>query len=311
MVVARMFEAFHKKCIKDVTNAKLLAGDIELVASGTVIREAGWREVRQKEVKEVDAEEAETEEESNLPKLQQGDTLPNIGVELKEGKTKPRPLLTDATLLAYMETAGNEIEDEQAKEAMKEGGLGTPATRDAIIRNIIDKQYVTREKKKLIPTSKGLSTYEIVKDKAIGSPALTGEWEKKLSNIQAGVVKFDQFISEVKTYATSITAELLEVNADIKSQREIKNENMPICPKCKQNRLKSFEKGVGCTKECGFVMWRTVADKKLSDAQLVTLATKGATPLIRGFKSKAGKEFTASLVLDENFKVVFSFSPKK
>ncbi|MDR1227293.1 MAG: topoisomerase C-terminal repeat-containing protein [Prevotellaceae bacterium] len=311
MVAARMFEAFHKKCIKDITSVALLAGSMELAASGTVVREAGWREVLQKEVKEADTEDALVEKDSHLPKLQQGDTLPNLGAALKEDKTKPRPLLTDATLLAYMETAGSEVEDEQAREAMKEGGLGTPATRDAIIKNIIDKQYVTREKKKLIPTSKGLATYEIIKDKVVGSPALTGEWEKKMSGIQVGAVKLEQFIAEVKTYATSITAELLEVNASIKSQQDEKNEKMPLCPKCRQNRLHTFEKGIGCTKECGFVLWRTVASKKLSDAQLVTLATKGITPPVKGFKTKEGKEFTASLMLDKDFKVTFPPKPTK
>jgi DNA topoisomerase-3 len=310
MVVARMFEAFHKKCVKDVTNVKLLAGGLELVTSGTVIREAGWREVLQKEVKEVDTEEATAEEEGNLPKLQQGDVLPNLGAEIKEDKTKPLPLLTDATLLAYMETAGKEVEDEQAREAMKEGGLGTPATRDSIIKNIIDKQYITREKKKLIPTSKGLATYEIIKDKVIGSPALTGEWERKMGDIQAGTVNYEQFIAEVKTYATNVTAELLEVNANIKSQQDEKNEKMPLCPKCKKEHLRTFEKGVGCTKECGFVLWRTVADKKLSDAQLIALATKGKTPPIKGFISKAGKEFTAALKLNADGKAEFDFSDK-
>ena len=313
MVLARMYEAFHKKCVKDVTSAKLTAGGVELMASGSVIREDGWREVLKREAKSEGEDEDgdEKEEEVRLPALRQGDALPNLGAELKEDKTKPKPLLTDATLLAYMETAGKDVEDEEAREAMKEGGLGTPATRDSIIKNIIDRGYAVREKKKLLPTTKGLATYEIVKDKVVSSPALTGDWEKKMAQIQAGRLSFEQFMAETKTFARSITAELLEVEAHVKSQREEQNEKMPLCPKCKQQRLHVFEKGIGCSKECGFVLWRTVAGKKLSDAQLAALAGKGATPEIKGFTSKAGKEFSAKLKLDAELKVTFDFNKNK
>jgi DNA topoisomerase-3 len=246
-----------------------------------------------------------------LPALQEGDILPNKGVELKEDKTKPQPLLTDATLLAYMETAGKDVEDEEARAAMKEGGLGTPATRDAIIRNIIDKQYVDRDKKKLVPTSKGLATYDIVKDKIVASPALTGDWEKKMSQIQTGKLQFADFMTETKVLVSKITEELSAVNADIKSQKDERQESMPLCPKCKKNHLHTFEKGIGCTKECGFVLWRTVAGKKLTDAQLITLATKETTSEIKGFTSKTGKKFSAKLKLDGEMKAVFEFAAKK
>jgi DNA topoisomerase-3 len=193
---------------------------------------------------------------------------------------------------------------------MKEGGLGTPATRDAVIKNIIDKQYVERVKKQLVPTGKGLATYEIVKDKAVGSPALTGDWEKKMAQIQAGRLSLAQFLTETKALARSITAELLEVEANVKSQRDEQSEKMPLCPKCRQQRLHLFEKGIGCTKECGFVLWRTVAGKKLTDTQLSALAAKGVTPEIKGFTSKAGKEFSAKLKLDGEYKAVFDFAGK-
>jgi DNA topoisomerase-3 len=312
MVLARMYESFHKHCVKDVTNVKLTAGDVELSATGTVVREAGWREVLGREVKEEeDGEATEKEESAALPPLQQGDALPNLGAELKEDKTKPLPLLTDATLLAYMETAGKDVEDEAAREAMKEGGLGTPATRDSIIKGIIERGYIVRDKKKLLPTEKGLATYEIIKDKRMGSPALTGDWEKKMGHIQAGKLRLADFMAEVKTFTAEITAELAGVEATIKSQREVQSEGMPLCPKCRQHRLHTFEKGIGCSKECGFVLWRTVAGKPLSDAQLAALAAKGVTPEIRGFTSKAGKTFSAKLRLDGEYRATFEFAARK
>ncbi|MDR0414034.1 MAG: topoisomerase C-terminal repeat-containing protein [Prevotellaceae bacterium] len=322
MVLARMLEAFHQPCVKEVTTVRVQAGGMELQATGTHLRVAGWREVLGGEAKSPDAEgaeeEAESEEvEASLPELREGDTLPNLGATLKEDKTKPLPLLTDATLLAYMETAGREVEDEEAREAMKEGGLGTPATRDSIIKNIIDRGYVAREKKKLVPTEKGLATYETVKDRTVASPALTGEWEKRLSRIQQGTLSVESFLAEVKSFTEKITRELLEVCVTVKSRREAESEKTPLCPKCGQQRLRLFQKteksagGLGCSKECGFVLWRAVAGKPLTDGQLVALATKKITPEIGGFTSKAGKKFSARLKLDAELKVAFDFAPSK
>jgi DNA topoisomerase-3 len=312
MVAGRMLEAFHGNCVKDVTDVKLTAGGVELFAKGTVVKTQGWREILGKEVKEADdTPDKEKDAENALPALHSGDILPNMGAELKEDKTKPLPLLTDATLLAYMETAGKDIEDEQAREAMKEGGLGTPATRDSIIKSIIDRGYVMREKKKLLPTDKGLAAYEIIKDKLIASPALTGDWEKKMSGIQTGTLNVETFLGEIRDFTEKITAELRGVEANIKSAQDAKNEAMPMCPKCKTRRLHIFEKGIGCAKECGFVVWRTIAGKTLTDKQLAALVEKGATGEIKGFTSKAGKEFSAKLKLDAEWKTVFDFNNKK
>jgi DNA topoisomerase-3 len=101
------------------------------------------------------------------------------------------------------------------------------------------------------------------------------------------------------------------VDVQVKSQREERSERMPLCPKCGQNRLHIFEKGIGCSKECGFVIWRTVAGKKLIDAQLTTLAGKGITAEVKGFTSKAGKEFSAKLKLDGEHRVVFESAGKQ
>jgi DNA topoisomerase-3 len=104
-------------------------------------------------------------------------------------------------------------------------------------------------------------------------------------------------MAATRTFVRSITAGLLEVKATVKSQRDEQNEKLPLYPKCKQNHLHVFEKGIRCSKECGFVLWRTVADKKLGNAQLATLAAKGITPEIKGFTSKAGKVFSTKLKL--------------
>jgi DNA topoisomerase-3 len=308
MVVIRLFEAFHVKCIKDVTNVVIAAGDYDFNATGIVIKQAGWREVIIKTtIKESEDEEDEKNDSINLPLLSVGENLPNKGVEIKEGKTKPPALFTDASLLSYMETAGKECTDEHEREAMKDCGIGTPATRDAIISNLLDKLYIVREKKKLIPTGKALATYEIIKEKVIGSASMTGHWEKLLLDIQNGCLSYDKFMYNICEFTKQLTVELSSVQVSIKSQKQTLEELMPLCPKCKERHLRLFEKGIGCSKECSFVLWRTVAKKNLTDAQLIALAEKGTTPLIKGFTSKTGKLFDAKIVLKADLTTGFAF----
>lgn len=297
MIVFRVLEAFSKECIKDVTKAEVDVGGEKVTVSGSVIKYAGWRAISGK------FDEDNDKDDQSLPSLTDGDILPNKGVSIKEGKTLPPPLLTDATLLAYMETAGKECADESEREAMKECGLGTPATRAAIIEKIIDKKYIERKNNKLLATELGLQMYEAVKGSKISSPELTGQWEKLLYQIEHDTFSYDKFISGVKAYTTFLINELQSVEITIKSlQQEIK-EIMPVCPKCKKNKLHFFTKGIGCDTECGFVLWNVVAGKKLSNADLVRLVETGKTNKIKGFKRRDKKTFEAVLKLTDDFKI--------
>jgi DNA topoisomerase-3 len=307
MIVTRLFEAFHEKCIKDITAAVITVGEYDFHAKGVVIKQAGWREVQMDTTKDGDNKEEEAEAAAQLPSLQAGENIPNKSIEIKEGKTKPLPLFTDATLLGYMETAGKECADGQEREAMKDCGIGTPATRDAIISNLLDKLYIFREKKNLVPTEKALATYTIIKEKAIGSAAMTGNWEKRLSDIQNGTLNYAAFMEGIRDFTKQLTAELSGVQVNIKSEKQSLEELMPLCPKCKERHLRIFEKGMGCRKECGFVVWRTVAKKNLTDAQLIALVEKGTTPLIKGLTAKTGKLFDAKIILKTDFTTGFVF----
>jgi DNA topoisomerase-3 len=211
-----------------------------------------------------------------------------------------------------MESAGKDVADDQERDAMKDCGLGTPATRDNIIKTLIYREYITREKKNLLPTTKGLVVYDIVKDLTISSPALTGNWEKRMNDMQAGQISFKQFMDGIRIFTMSIVNELKQVKTDIKSSKDIANENMPVCPKCKKANLHKFSKGIGCNQECGFVVWNTISGKTLTDNQMIELASTGKTTTIKGFLSrKTGKKFDAKLKLDENFKIVFAFENNK
>ena len=148
LIAGRMLEAFSEKCVKDVTSVTLECAGSLFTVKGSVIKSAGWRAVF--------AEKEDGEDNATLPVMQDGDTLPLSGIELLEKQTKPKPLHTESSLLSSMETAGKELENAELKASMKDTGIGTPATRAAIIETLFSRQYIVREKKNLVPTEKGL-----------------------------------------------------------------------------------------------------------------------------------------------------------
>ena len=300
LVAGRMLEAFSGRCVKDVTTAVLSAGDTDFTVKGAVMKEAGWRGVFSGQ------ETGEDEETVNLPPLQEGENLPISNMELLEKHTKPKPLHTESSLLAAMENAGKELEDAELKASLKDAGIGTPATRAAIIETLFARQYIVREKKNLVPTDKGLAVYRIVRDKKIADVEMTGMWETALAKIEAGSMDADMFRKGIEVYAAQITAELLSV------QLSIANGETCSCPKCNNGRILFYPKVAKCSNvDCTLTIFRNKCDKQLSDKQIVELVTKRKTGLIKGFKGKNGKVFDASLVLDEQFNVGFSFPEKK
>ena len=299
LVAGRMLEAFSGKCVKDVTTAMLSAGDTGFTVKGAVMKTAGWRAV-------FSEQDTEDEDAATLPPLQEGQTLPLSGVDLLEKQTKPKPLHTESSLLAAMENTGKELEDTELKASLKDAGIGTPATRAAIIETLFARQYIVREKKNLVPTDKGLAVYRIVKDKKIADVEMTGMWETALAKIEAGSMDADTFRKGIEVYAIQITAELLSVQLSFAS-----GETCP-CPKCGNGRILFYPKVAKCSNvDCTLTIFRSKCDKQLTDKQIVELVTKRKTGLIKGFKGKNGKAFDASLVLDEQFNVAFSFPEKK
>ena len=209
MVAGRMLEAFHQDCLKEITKITVVSG-AKFIASGTVIQTPGWRAV----FNDKD-EEKKDEENATLPKVVKGEDLPILNKAVLEKQTKPKPLYNEASLLKALETAGKDIEDEELREAMKDSGLGTPATRAAIIETLLTRKYILREKKSLVPTETGLSVYEIVRHQRIAQAELTGNWEKRLEEIRSGASVAD-FQEEIKAYTRSITQELLLSGASLK-----------------------------------------------------------------------------------------------
>ena len=215
-------------------------------------------------------------------------------------------IYTESGLLAVMETAGKEIENEQERKALKSIGIGTPATRAVIIETLFSRNYIQRELKSLIPTGKGLQVYELIKDKKIADVAMTAEWELTLQKIENNESNVDIFQREMENYATSITNELL--------QTVIAKENLAMldCPKCKNRQLIIRDKIVKCPDEvCNWVQFRNVCGVQIGIDDIKSLVNKGKTSLIKGMKSKAGKKFDAYIVLNDKAESSFEFEKSK
>ncbi|MCM1151653.1 MAG: DNA topoisomerase [Alistipes sp.] len=298
LIAGRMVEAFGKACIKEVSTARLECGGMEFVAKGTVVREGGWRKVRR------EPEERPDDTTAALPALDKNDLLPVKGCDAERKQTKPRPIHTESSLLSAMETAGRELADEAEREAMKDSGIGTPATRAAIIETLLTRDYIRREKKSLLPTDKGLAVYGIVKDKKIADVAMTGGWELALAKIATGEMDAFTFHRGIEVYAAQIAKELLAVKVEGAARPGA------ICPRCGKEAVFYLKVAKCRNPDCGLTVWRTVARKQLTDAQLAELLTKGRTSVIKGFSKNNGDKFDAAVMLDKEYKTVFDFAPR-
>ncbi|WP_160070228.1 type IA DNA topoisomerase [Sphingobacterium bovisgrunnientis] len=308
MIAKRMVESFSEVCLKDITTVTIDAAGVELIAKGTVIRQYGWR--LSADQVEMPDEDKNTDDQDNenaqLPKLSAEEMLEILSLELSERFTKARPIHTEASLLKAMETSGKEIEDEEMRQAMKDCGLGTPATRAATIETLFQRDYIKRDKKKLIPTEKGLAVYNLVKDRSIAKVTLTGKWEQKLEEMRANKVSYDVFMKHIKDYTVKITKELLQLRMSI-PQEEIKPQQKGKikCPKCQPGNIHLYDKVAQCdhyARGCDFKIWRTLNGVFLEEKEMKNLLEKGKTSELKGVKTKEGQTVNAPLVF-QDFKV--------
>ncbi|MES2267021.1 MAG: DNA topoisomerase 3 [Bacteroidota bacterium] len=300
MIAFRLLEAISQACIKEITDIAIQALHYDFMAKGCKIMETGWRSIK------GSFSDDDTEPVQDLPELKKGDELKIKEATVLEKQTKPPVLYTEAGLLSAMESAGKEIENEEERKALQNIGIGTPATRAAIIETLFTRNYIQREKKSLIPTEKGLQVYELVKDRKIADVAMTAEWELALQKIENNETDAGAFQKEMETYASSITNELL--------QTAIANGNLPklVCPKCKSQQLIIRDKIVKCPDEvCSWVQFRNVCGVQIGIADIESLVNKRKTSLIKGMKSKAGKKFNAYIVLNEKADSSFEFEKNK
>ena len=301
MVVKRLLAVFYPPARFEVTTRMTVVAEESFKTEGKVLIDAGWLEV-------YGRQEGEGNKGSeNLVPVRPGEDARTVSVEVKENQTKPPPRYNEATLLAAMEGAGKLIDDEDLREAMKEKGLGTPATRAAIIEGLIFDEYLMREGKELIPQPKAFSLVDLLKalkTDVLCSPELTGEWEHKLKRMEAGALGRENFMNEIR----AMTRDMVEKARNFKGG-EISGDYVTLsvkCPKCGVGRIEE-EYGFFRCKNCDFQVKKTLGARQFSAAEVETLITNRRIGPLDGFISKMGRPFSAELKLDEDFKVAFDF----
>lgn len=296
MIAGRMVEAFSPECVKDTTSVEAECCGTVFETKGCIVRKAGWRGVYG------------DNEDTILPDWKEGDMLAMAGCSMSSGMTRPKPLHTESLLLAAMETAGrDDVEDEEVRQALKDCGIGTPATRAAIIETLLKREYMVRVKKSLIPTEKGLALYSIVKGMDIADVEMTGQWEAELAEIEKGKTPHEAFMRDIEAYTRKITTELLACDKIFGHKA-----SGCTCPKCGKGTMQFYGKVVRCDNpECALPVFRQIAGKTLTDGDMTDLLTKGKTGVLSGFKSKQGKPFSAEVTFDADFNTNFIFPEAK
>ena len=308
MIVTRFLEAFSPDSEEERMQVKFTDGTNTFTWKACRQISLGWKAVQKG--KEAEAEKKEDGNEqvlSLLPNLAEGEILPLVNAEITEYKTKPKPLYTEATLLSAMENAGKDVEDAESKKAMAECGIGTPATRANIIETLILRDYIRRNKKAIIPTEKGLSVYEIVKDKKIANAEMTGSWELALAAIEARQMPAEKFAQGINSYVGTICEELLALAPQVQKSYPTYH-----CPKCGNESVGIYTKVAKCRHEgCDFHIFREICGTLLSEDNIRDLLTTGRTPVLNGLTSKAGKKFNARLALQDDCTTAFEFENRK
>jgi DNA topoisomerase-3 len=322
LVAARFLSIFLPPEIRDETTAILKLAEHAFRARGIVIRDPGWTVVdpRQAEPEkkaksrpkskdgeskgDKEGEEKDSGEDlQQLPALAKGQSVLKQKAELKEKKTNPPKPYDDSSLLTAMKNAGQDLDDEDLASYMKQRGLGTPATRAAIIERLLQTGYVERSKKYLLPTAKGKALIgEIHSD--LKDIALTAYWEQQLADMQDGKLQINRFEKDIADFVCRI---LPDVSKRTPTMPPVVGDGIGVCPQCKVGVVRETPKGAGCSRwreGCTFSIWREQRGKKLTDGQIKDLVEHGQTKVIKGFKTKTGTIYDAKLILSAEFKVV-------
>lgn len=315
LVVTRFLSIFLPPEIRDETTAIIGIAEHSFRARGVVIKDIGWTvlEPKNEEKKEkskskkADKDKEAAEESQQLPPLSKGQELVKRKEELKEGKTTPPKPYDDSSLLTAMKNAGQELDDEDLAAYMKQSGLGTPATRAAIIERLLQSNYIERSKKYLLPTEKGKALINQVHSdlKDIG---LTASWEQRLADMNEGKLALNTFESDIAEFVRRL---LPDVATKTPSLSKPGDSDFGQCPQCKLGVVRKTPRGGGCNRwkqGCTFSIWRETYGKELTDKDMQELVEKGRTELIQGFKKKDGSgTYDARLVLNNEFKVRLEF----
>jgi DNA topoisomerase-3 len=310
LIARRFLAVFHPPARYARTTIVTLVEGERFRTRGKVTLEAGWRRVYGVEA-DADKPQDEDGEGGELPAVEKGQRIRCLTAVSEAKETKPPPRYTEATLLSAMETAGKLVDDEELREAMKERGLGTPATRAETIETLIRREYVERVGKDLQATPKGLQVITMLEAHPLTSPELTGGWEKRLADIEHGSGDRGEFMKEIEGFTRSTVEQIAALDRE-----KLRPERVELgpCPRCGET-IRENSRAYGCTSwksreepGCGFVIWKRVAGRTLTPEVARQLLEEGRTrEVLSGFRSKNGKPFRARLVLNGEGKIEFEF----
>ena len=301
LVCKRFIAVFYPDCKAANTSVEAAIGPHNFKATGKQILAPGWRVVFQNEEKD------DNSEDRMLPAFTTGEHGPHQP-DLQEKQTQPPQYFTEATLLRAMETAGKNMDDEELRELMKENGIGRPSTRANIIETLFKRRYIQKERKRLVATPTGVDLIQSIENDLLKSAELTGQWERKLRQIESGELEIARFMYEMKTMVwelinqvkisprkqISIPEDEEQLKARAKEEARQKKQEAAkakagediSCPKCGKGKLLKGNSAWGCSEwkaGCRFMIPFTIHDKKLTDKQMATLASKKKSPVMKGF----------------------------
>jgi DNA topoisomerase III len=299
LVVRRFLAVFHPEAVFENTRVETTVASHVFRTRGKLMLVPGWRGVYGESADGEQPADDDEGREQQLPRLELGEParVEEIAAEAKE--TKPPRRYSDGSLVRAMETAGRLVDDEELREAMKDSGIGTPATRAAIIERLLAVGYVERDARALVVTEKGLNVIRLLGEHALTSPGLTGEWEHRLANIETGADSRAAFMGDIVSFATETVHELDTKLKDVRIPRA----NLGPCPVCGHDIVEN-RKGYSCWARddpgCGFVIWKGKAGKQLPLSVARELIRTGRTARpVTGFRGRSGKGFRARLALQQ------------
>lgn len=279
LIVRRFLAVFYPQYIYNTTKIITTVDVHNFITKGTTIIQEGWT------VLNIQSRN-DKKEEDTLPNVKKGDSVMNEASEAVEKQTVPPKMYNEANLLSAMENAGRFVDDESLKEQLKEGGLGTPATRAAIIERLLQVGYIQRKGKTLIPTEKGMKLIEVVPPE-LKSPETTGKWEKGLSSISKGKMGDERFMGSIKRYVNYLVEQSKTSIKRVdfpKDERNLKKGGKRItvlgkCPKCENGEILENSKSFYCTnwkRGCKFSLWKNCIENYGK-----TITAKDAKTLIK------------------------------
>jgi DNA topoisomerase III len=315
LIARRFLAVFHPPARYARTTVITLVEEERFRTRGKVTLAPGWRAVYGLETNGDRQSEDDEAEGGEIPALQQGQTVRCVEAEFEDKMTRPPPRYTEASLLSAMETAGRLVDDEELRDAMKESGLGTPATRAETIETLIRREYVERVGRDLQATPKGIQVVTMLEQHKLTSPELTGDWEHKLSEIEHGEGDRTAFMAGIESFAKETVEQIAALD---KEKLRPERAELGLCPRCGSvtgEIIRENSKAYGCTSwksrdepGCGFVIWKRVAGRTLTPEVARQLIEERRTrEVLSGFRSRGGKPFRARLVLNDEDKIEFEF----